>query len=74
KLNQLEEPPPLPPESPPLPLESAPLESTAVPRLELLQQAYRTKLGRNLVAQQIAKHPEWGYEIVEDQIVDLYPF
>ena len=70
KLNQLEEPPPLPPESPSLPLESA----AAVPRLELLQQAYRTKLGRNLIAQQIAKHPEWGYEIINDQIVDRYPF
>lgn len=71
KLTQLEdvkEPPQLsttPPELPTTP---------SAPRLELLQQAYRTKLGRNLIAQQIAKHPEWGYEIINDQIVDLYPF
>lgn len=45
-----------------------------IPTLTSLQEAYKTPMGRKLVEQQIAEHPEWGYGIVEGQVVDLLPF
>jgi hypothetical protein len=45
-----------------------------VPSLSALQKAFKTPMGRTLVKKQIAEHPEWGYGIVDDQVVDLYPF
>jgi hypothetical protein len=44
------------------------------PSLSILQKAYDTKIGRKFIARQIATHPEWGYQIVDDKIIDLYPF
>jgi hypothetical protein len=29
---------------------------------------------RSWVEEQIAKHPEWGYTIVDGEVVDQYPF
>jgi hypothetical protein len=45
-----------------------------VPTLSSLQEAYRTPMGRTLVERQIAEHPEWGYEIVDGQVIDSLPF
>ncbi|HEY9665661.1 MAG TPA: hypothetical protein V6C91_02605, partial [Coleofasciculaceae cyanobacterium] len=44
------------------------------PPLSALQQAFKTPMGRTLVKKQIAEHPEWGYGIVDGQVVDLLPF
>lgn len=44
------------------------------PTITTLQEAYKTPIGRKLVEQQIAEHPEWGYAIVEGQVIDLFPF
>lgn len=44
------------------------------PSLPILQKAYNTPLGRSYITRQIAAHPEWGYNIVDGEIVDLYPF
>ncbi|MGK7927354.1 MAG: hypothetical protein AB4290_19285, partial [Spirulina sp.] len=53
--------------------EPSKIESDA-PALSILQKAYDTKIGRKFIARQIAAHPEWGYQIVDDKIIDLYPF
>jgi hypothetical protein len=45
-----------------------------VPPLSALQEAYKTPMGRTLVERQITEHPEWGYEIVNDNVVDVLPF
>lgn len=44
------------------------------PPLAALQEVYKTPMGRTLVKKQIAEHPEWGYGIVDGQVVDLLPF
>lgn len=44
------------------------------PALSALQKAFKTPMGRTLVKKQIAEHPEWGYGIVDGQVVDLFPF
>lgn len=48
--------------------------ASKVPPLSSLQEAYKTSMGRTLVERQIAEHPEWGYGIVDGQVVDLIPF
>lgn len=53
--------------------ENSKSESNA-PSLSALQKAFKTPMGRTLVKKQIAEHPEWGYGIVDGQIVDLFPF
>jgi hypothetical protein len=45
-----------------------------VPPISTLQEAYKTPMGRTLVKRQIAEHPEWGYGIVDGQVVDVLPF
>lgn len=44
------------------------------PRVEALQAAYQTPMGRTLVEKQIAAHPEWGYAIIDGEVVDTTPF
>lgn len=44
------------------------------PPISALQEAYQTPMGRSLVKRQIAEHPEWGYGIVDGQVVDVLPF
>ena len=44
------------------------------PSLSALQEAYKTPMGQTLVEKQIAEHPEWGYQIVDGQVVDKFPF
>ncbi|MGA9381019.1 MAG: hypothetical protein WBV73_19815, partial [Phormidium sp.] len=44
------------------------------PRIEALQAAYQTPMGRTLVEKQIAENPEWGYAIIDGEVVDITPF
>lgn len=53
--------------------ESSKSHSNAPP-ITALQEAYKTPMGRTLVKRQIAEHPEWGYGIVDGQVVDVLPF
>ncbi|MCC3526996.1 MAG: hypothetical protein JGK21_08190 [Microcoleus sp. PH2017_22_RUC_O_B] len=45
-----------------------------IPSISFLQKAYQTSLGRTIVEKQIAANPEWGYEIVDGEIVESIPF
>lgn len=54
--------------------EKAVEEKSTVPPLGTLQEMCKTAIGRSLVSKQIAEHPEWGYEIVDGQVVDSIPF
>jgi len=49
-------------------------QNSEVPSISALQAAYKTPMGRTLVKRQLAEHPEWGYGIVDGQVVDLFPF
>lgn len=49
-------------------------EINDIPTLASLQTAYKTSMGRTLVERQIAQHPEWGYEIVNGEVVESIPF
>ncbi|MEG3846263.1 hypothetical protein QT971_03355 [Microcoleus sp. herbarium19] len=57
--------------------ESKEKESDSVveaPSIESLQKACKTPMGRSIVEKQITEHPEWGYEIVDGEIVESIPF
>lgn len=61
--------------SPPEKQIDQPEEPTSeTPRLEDLQKLYQSPMTRNWVEEQISKHPEWGYDIVDGKVVDKYPF
>jgi len=45
-----------------------------IPSISFLQKAYQTSLGRGIVEKQIAANPEWGYEIVDGEVVESIPF
>jgi hypothetical protein len=45
-----------------------------IPSISSLQKAYKTPLGRSIVEKQIAANPDWGYEIVDGEIVESIPF
>ncbi|MEG4320316.1 MULTISPECIES: hypothetical protein [unclassified Microcoleus] len=60
------EPPKLEPQEPPT--------TDEIPSISFLQKAYQTALGRSIVEKQIAANPEWGYEIVDGEIVESIPF
>ena len=45
-----------------------------IPSLASLQSTYKTPMGKTFVERQIAEHPEWGYGIVDGEVVDLMPF
>lgn len=45
-----------------------------IPSRERLQEIYARPMGRALVERQLAAHPEWGYRLVEGQIVEELPF
>ncbi|QDZ39934.1 hypothetical protein FRE64_08250 [Euhalothece natronophila Z-M001] len=76
KLSQLEADTPLleedaPPEQTLGTEEKSPPE---IPNLEDLQNLYNSPMTKHWVEEQIAKHPEWGYAIVDGKVVDQYPF
>ncbi|NJK73247.1 MAG: hypothetical protein HC849_12085 [Oscillatoriales cyanobacterium RU_3_3] len=50
------------------------LPAAEIPSIESLQKACKTPLGRSIVEKQIAANPDWGYEIVDGQIVESIPF
>ncbi|NJS12559.1 MAG: hypothetical protein HC789_20370 [Microcoleus sp. CSU_2_2] len=45
-----------------------------IPSISSLQKAYNTAIGRSIVEKQIEANPEWGYEIVDGEIVESIPF
>ncbi|HAX76340.1 MAG TPA: hypothetical protein DCY88_10995 [Cyanobacteria bacterium UBA11372] len=45
-----------------------------IPSLASLQSTYKTPMGKTFVERQLAQHPEWGYGIVDGEVVDLMPF
>ncbi len=47
---------------------------TSAPSIEALQKAYNTAIGRSIIEKQIAGNPDWGYEIVDGEIVESIPF
>lgn len=51
-----------------------PNSSSDIPSLEHLQTLYDSPMTKSWVEQQIAQHPEWGYQIVDGKVVDQYPF
>ncbi len=51
-----------------------PQTADEIPSISFLQKAYQTSLGRSIVEKQIAANPEWGYEIVDGEIVEYIPF
>lgn len=51
-----------------------PQTTDEIPSISFLQKAYQTPLGRSIVEKQIAANPDWGYEIVDGEIVESIPF
>ncbi len=47
---------------------------TPAPSIESLQKAYNSAIGQSIVERQIATNPDWGYEIVDGEIVESIPF
>ena len=75
KLSQLEADTPLLEEDAPPEQTLGKEESTPeIPNLEDLQNLYNSPMTKHWVEEQIAKHPEWGYAIVDGKVVDQYPF
>jgi hypothetical protein len=58
----------------PKPAETASPTPAEIPSISSLQKAYQTPLGRSIVEKQIAANPDWGYEIVDGEIVESIPF
>ncbi|MEO0948900.1 MAG: hypothetical protein AAFY11_12300 [Cyanobacteria bacterium J06641_5] len=45
-----------------------------IPSRDRLQDLYDQPLGKALVERQLAEHPEWGYRLVNGEVVDEMPF
>jgi hypothetical protein len=58
----------------PEPPKLAETSPTPAPSIESLQKAYNSAIGRSIVERQIAANPDWGYEIVDGEIVESIPF
>lgn len=59
---------------PPKPSEMESPIPAEIPSISALQKAYNTPLGRSIIEKQIAANPDWGYEIVDGEIVESIPF
>ena len=59
---------------PPKLAETASPTPAEIPSISALQKAYNTPLGRSIIEKQIAANPDWGYEIVDGEIVESIPF
>ena len=55
-------------------LHKKPDSASDVPNIDTLNAVYKTPMGKKLVEKQITEHPEWGYGIVDGELVDLIPF
>ena len=58
----------------PEPPKLAETSPTPAPSIEALQKAYNSAIGRSIIKKQIAANPDWGYEIVDGEIVESIPF
>jgi len=58
----------------PEPPKLAETSPTPAPSIEALQKAYNSAIGRSIIEKQIAANPDWGYEIVDGEIVESIPF
>jgi hypothetical protein len=47
-----------------------PPDAPEKPSLKTLETLCRNALGRGIVAKQLAEHPEWGYRLVDGQVVE----
>ena len=45
-----------------------------IPSIASLQEACKTPIGRNMIENLIAKNPDWGYEMVDGQVIESIPF
>lgn len=45
-----------------------------IPSIASLQEACKTPIGRNMIENLIAKNPDWGYEMVDGQVIKSIPF
>ena len=45
-----------------------------IPSIASLQEACKTHIGKSMIEKLIAKNPEWGYEIVDGQVIESIPF
>lgn len=59
---------------PPKLAETASLTTAEIPSISSLQKAYNTAIGRSIIEKQISANPDWGYEIVDGEIVESIPF
>ncbi len=60
----------VPPAPEPAPLPATPAKPAAErPPVETLQQIYASPLGKQLVEQQLADHPEWNYQVVAGRVI-----
>ena len=59
---------------PPKLAETASATPAEIPSIESLQKAYNSAIGRSIIEKQIAANPDWGYEIVDGEIVESIPF
>jgi hypothetical protein len=59
---------------PPKLAETASPTPAEIPSISSLRKAYKTPLGRSIIEKQIAANPDWGYEIVDGEIVESIPF
>jgi len=46
-------------------------KSQNVPAIEMLQKIYNSPLGKTIATSQIARNPEWGYRIVQGEIIKV---
>ena len=54
--------------------EQASHSSDDIPSIASLQEACKTTIGRNMIENLIAKNPDWGYEMVDGQVIESIPF
>ncbi|OCR01532.1 hypothetical protein BCD67_18745 [Oscillatoriales cyanobacterium USR001] len=54
--------------------EQASLSVDEIPSIASLQDACKTPIGRNMIENLIAKNPNWGYEMVDGEVIESIPF
>lgn len=54
--------------------EQASLSVDEIPSIASLQEACKTPIGRNMIENLISKNPDWGYEMVDGEVIESIPF